>query len=242
MYPWYLPEPEVFWACAPGALAWPTGWVTVPLTDASYRQEEVCKMKIIQARALPIKRGEWFGTHGLGTSLNLDSHFLWPWASSLNFPVAIKQKRTSTILWRAPQSHQAHNIDSGRYILFTVLSLSLQAALWALIPLHAQLSRLREFVLITQTPKCFPRAALQKQNWERRKNKPPCIKFLWDPPSKSQYTRIFRKSSVFIFRVTLKTSGNTADNHSTNNHLIYYICNMQMERNHSWHKDNYEQM
>lgn len=24
--------------------------------------------------------------------------------------------------------------------------------------------------------------------------------------------------------VTLKTSGNTTDNHSTNNYLIYYIC------------------
>lgn len=58
----------------------------------------------------------------------------------------------------------------------------------------------------------------------RRKNRNSGIKFLWDPPSNSQYARIFRNSLVFIFTVALKTSGNTSDNLSSNNYLIYYIC------------------
>lgn len=104
-YLWHLPEPESFWDWAQEVLSWPTGWMIVPVPERVNRgEEQVCRRKIIQERALPIKRRTRFGPHGRRASLNLDSLFLWPWASSLGLPVAIKQKKTSTALWIAPQS------------------------------------------------------------------------------------------------------------------------------------------
>lgn len=105
-YLWHLPEPESFCDWAQEVLSWPTGWMIEPVTKRVNRGEkQVCQRKIIQERALPTKRRKRCGTHGWRASLNLDSLFLWPCASSLGLPVAIKQKKTSTALWIAPQSY-----------------------------------------------------------------------------------------------------------------------------------------
>lgn len=45
----------------------------MPLTEGvNTAEERVGRRKIIQDRASPIKRGEWFGMPGSRTSLNLD--------------------------------------------------------------------------------------------------------------------------------------------------------------------------
>lgn len=77
---------------------------------------------------------------------------------------------------------------------------------------------------ITRTQGASPeQRCLWNQNWEEKKQGG-VSNFSGTHHPILRIQEFFWKSAVFTFMVALKTSGNTTDNRSTNNYLIYYIC------------------